>query len=86
MRGAKRLNRETINPNLRELIDRGVREGRFSQRALANAAGFPDSQTFSQQLRHEFGTSPLMLERWRRVARISGYAGEPVLPHGEKNV
>ena len=79
MRGARRLGRGTINPSLRELIDRGVREGRFSLRVLGMAAGFPDPQTFSKQIHQEFPTSPLMLDRWRRVARISGFSGEPVL-------
>ena len=82
MRGARRLGRGTINPGLRELIDSGVRDGRFSLRVIGTAAGFPDPQTFSKHLHKEFPTSPLMLERWRRVARISGFSGEPVLPHG----
>ena len=82
MRGARRLGRGTINPGLRELIDSGVREGRFSLRVLGTAAGFPDTPSFSKHLHNSFPTSPLMVERWRRVARISGFSGEPVLPHG----
>ena len=82
MRGARRLGRGTVNPSLRELIDRGVREGQFSLRVIGIAAGFPDPQTLSKHLHAEFATSPLMLERWRRVARIAGFNGEPVLPHG----
>ena len=77
-RGARRLGRGTINPSLRELIDQGVREGRFSLRVLGTAGGFPDPQMFSKQLNHDFPTSPLMLKRWRRVARISGFTGEPL--------
>ena len=82
MRGARRLGRGTINPGLRELIDSGVRDGRFSLRVIGIAAGFPDPQTLSKHLHREFATSPLMLKRWRRVAEISGFNGEPVLRGG----
>ena len=82
-RGARRLGRGTITPSLRELIDQGVREGRFSLRVLGTAGGFPDPQTLSKQLHNEFPTSPLMLRRRRRAARISGFTGEPVLRGGD---
>ena len=82
MRGARRLGRGTINPELQQLIDNGVREGRYSLRVIGIAAGFPDPQTFSKHIHADFATSPLMIERWRRVARIAGFNGEPVLPHG----
>ena len=77
-RGAKQLDRGTIHPRLREVIDRSVREGRFTLRVLGIAAGFPDPQTLSKQMHGEFPTSTLMLRRWKRVAEISGYDGDPI--------
>ena len=68
-----------ISPGLRELIDEGVREGRFSLRSLSAAVGFPDSQTVSRQLNREFATSPRTLERWQRVAQLAGFTGELVV-------
>ena len=82
MRGARRLGRGTINPELRALIDSGVREGHYSLHTIATAAGFPDPQTLSKNLHGESPTSPLMRDRWRRVVQITGFDGDPVLPHG----
>ena len=42
----RRLGRGTVNPELQQLIDNGVREGRYSLRVIGIAAGFPDPQTF----------------------------------------
>ena len=80
--GARKLGRGTIHQGLREVIEDSVREGRFSLRVLGVAAGFPDQQTLSRQLNGEFPTSPLMLRRWKRVAEISGYDGDPIRRQG----
>ena len=84
-KGARRLGRGVISPELRECVARGVREGRFSLRSLGAAVGFPDSQTVSRQLHGQFATSPRTLERWQRVAQMAGFADdEPVVVVREK--
>ena len=79
MRGARRLGRGVVSPELRECVDRGVREGRFSLRTLSAAVGFTDQQTISRQLHREFATSPRTLARWQRVAAMVGFTGDELV-------
>ena len=74
-RGARKLNRGTVNSGLRDRIDAAVRSGAFSLRSLGFATGFPNPQILSTQLHGAFPCSTLNLQR---VAEISGYDGKPV--------
>ena len=47
------------------------------ERALAGLAGFAHVSGLSRQLRQPFAASHLNQSRWRRVAEIVGYEGDP---------
>ena len=81
-RGARRLNRATVNCELRTLLEKGVREGKFSLRSIAFSVGFPDPQTFGRKLHSSFPTSTRTVTRWRRVAECVGFNGD-VLQKGD---
>lgn len=74
-KGARRLCRGTISSELKQVLNTGVREGKFSLRSLAFSVGFPDPQTFGRQLKSEFPTSTRTMTRWKRVAECVGYSG-----------
>ena len=77
-RGARKLHRGVVNGGLKRAIDDAVRSGAFSLRSLGSATGFPNPQILSTQLNGTFPCSPLNLRRWRKVADISGYDGDPL--------
>ena len=82
-RGARRLNRATVNCELRTLLDKGVREGKFSLRSIVFSVGFPDPQTFGRQLNSSFPTSTRTMTRWRRVAECVGFTGDVLQRNGD---
>ena len=79
MRGARKLHRGVVTEELRRSIDQAVRSGAFSLRSLGVASGFPNPQLLSMQMNRDFASSTLNLERWRKVADICGYEGDPIV-------
>ena len=78
MPGARKFHRGEVNFQLRRTLDKGVRSGVFSYQSISFATGFPNAQIFSMQLHNVFPCSKLNLDRWRRVAEIAEYAGDPI--------
>ena len=77
-RGARKLHRSVVNAGLKHSIDKAVRSGAFSLQSLGFATGFPNPQILATQLHGAFPCSPLNLRRWRNVAQMCGYAGDPI--------